>query len=355
MGVGTIDLFDHLSSAALSETRELAIDTGMLAVVVSIDLMEVDRVFRVDGPRAAEPLARRNAEQARQLRLYRSQTMAELFVAAARATAGDGAGMERVLEEALARPHASAEVIGAASAVRALRCVVSNDLRGASQHMDRCVTALGPDGSTAPGFVWGLWALLRTLIDDRGPDARERLRDSLAGQLAVNQGALHYADAVAAGRVRGHDRAEALFTSADQILARQRWWRGLLRLLTLSAAVTDGWGEEPVRLLRADLEAFELTGDQHLARTCRDLLRRAGVPNRRGRGHTPVPQQLRGIGVTTREMDVLTLLADGLTNREIAQRLYLSPRTVETHVTNLLAKTGATNRDQLRIHADQAR
>jgi len=214
--------------------------------------------------------------------------------------------------------------------------------------MDSCVAALGPDGFTAPGFLWGLWVLLRTVIDDRGADARDRLRESLAGRLAVNRAALSYADAVSAGRMGRSDQAEALFSSGDQLLTGQPWWRGLLRLLALTAAVTDGWGEEPVRSLRAELEMFELTGDQPLARTCRDLLRRAGVSTRRGRGRTPVPRQLRGIGVTAREMDVLTLIGDGLSNREIAQRLFLSPRTVETHVANLLGKTGATNRAELR-------
>jgi non-specific serine/threonine protein kinase len=46
-------------------------------------------------------------------------------------------------------------------------------------------------------------------------------------------------------------------------------------------------------------------------------------------------------------MEVLQLLADGLTNREIAQRLVLSVRTVEKHIEHLLSKTGTTQRTQL--------
>jgi DNA-binding NarL/FixJ family response regulator len=41
---------------------------------------------------------------------------------------------------------------------------------------------------------------------------------------------------------------------------------------------------------------------------------------------------------------VLRLMGDGMTNTAIAQRLVLSPRTIETHVANLAAKTGAGNR-----------
>jgi DNA-binding NarL/FixJ family response regulator len=65
---------------------------------------------------------------------------------------------------------------------------------------------------------------------------------------------------------------------------------------------------------------------------------------RPGRGDTPVPSALRAVGVTSREVDVLQLMGEGLTNTGIAQRLVLSPRTIETHVANLVAKTGASNR-----------
>ena len=49
-------------------------------------------------------------------------------------------------------------------------------------------------------------------------------------------------------------------------------------------------------------------------------------------------------GLSQREHDVLRLLADGLTDREIAAALTISVRTVETHVSNVLHKLGARNR-----------
>jgi DNA-binding NarL/FixJ family response regulator len=51
-------------------------------------------------------------------------------------------------------------------------------------------------------------------------------------------------------------------------------------------------------------------------------------------------------GVSAREEEVLALLADGLTDREISERLGISPRTVETHVGSLLSKLGVRNRAQ---------
>jgi DNA-binding NarL/FixJ family response regulator len=78
------------------------------------------------------------------------------------------------------------------------------------------------------------------------------------------------------------------------------------------------------------------------------VLRRAGAPvPRQGRGDSTVPARLRVCGVTSREMDVLALVAQGLTNGAIAERLVLSPRTVETHVASLVAKTKVTGRHGL--------
>ena len=51
-------------------------------------------------------------------------------------------------------------------------------------------------------------------------------------------------------------------------------------------------------------------------------------------------------GLTAREAEVLGLIASGLSNREIAERLYLSNATVKTHVNRIFAKTGARDRAQ---------
>ncbi len=135
--------------------------------------------------------------------------------------------------------------------------------------------------------------------------------------------------------------------AGDALLAENRWWGRLCRTLAMEAAVAGGWGR-PVPVLRTDLAAFEESGDTGLARTCRDLLRRAGAPTRRAPGSADVPAPLRAAGVTSRETDVLGLLGEGLTNRQIAERLFLSPRTVDTHVASLLAKTGTASRGELR-------
>ncbi len=59
-------------------------------------------------------------------------------------------------------------------------------------------------------------------------------------------------------------------------------------------------------------------------------------------------------GLTTREAEVLTLLAAGLSNAEIAQRLFVSNATVKTHINRIFAKTGARDRAQAVRYAYQA-
>jgi DNA-binding CsgD family transcriptional regulator len=61
----------------------------------------------------------------------------------------------------------------------------------------------------------------------------------------------------------------------------------------------------------------------------------------------PGQQRWARYGLTAREAEVLALVAEGLTNKEIAGRLRLSPRTVEKHLEALLRKTGTRSRTQL--------
>ena len=50
------------------------------------------------------------------------------------------------------------------------------------------------------------------------------------------------------------------------------------------------------------------------------------------------------MSLSAREMEIIALVASGLTNQEIAERLTISKRTVDNHVSNMFTKTGSKNR-----------
>ena len=57
-------------------------------------------------------------------------------------------------------------------------------------------------------------------------------------------------------------------------------------------------------------------------------------------------ERLRELGVTAREREILELIANGMSNREIAEKLFVSENTVKTHSTRLFDKLGAKRRTQ---------
>jgi DNA-binding NarL/FixJ family response regulator len=67
------------------------------------------------------------------------------------------------------------------------------------------------------------------------------------------------------------------------------------------------------------------------------------------RAETPRPRPAQGL--TAREQDVLNLVAEGLSNAEIAERLHIGVTTVKTHITSLMTKTDSPNRVRLALFA----
>jgi two-component system, NarL family, response regulator DevR len=73
---------------------------------------------------------------------------------------------------------------------------------------------------------------------------------------------------------------------------------------------------------------------------------------RQGQEPEPEPDALPGL--TEREREILALIGEGLTNRQIGQRLYLAEKTVKNHISRLLAKLGVERRVQAAVIATQA-
>jgi DNA-binding CsgD family transcriptional regulator len=91
------------------------------------------------------------------------------------------------------------------------------------------------------------------------------------------------------------------------------------------------------------LEVFETLGATAVAAKHRRALRDDGVAIPRGKGRET---RRHTAGLTARQAEVLQLLDDGLTNTDIADRLFLSPRTVESHVSAVLTKLDSSTRKE---------
>ncbi|GLX47934.1 DNA-binding response regulator [Streptomyces hygroscopicus subsp. hygroscopicus] len=100
----------------------------------------------------------------------------------------------------------------------------------------------------------------------------------------------------------------------------------------------DAGGEEIVRAVES-----VLSGEAGLSPSVqRRLLERLSQAEPQPLPAAPAPPD----GLTTRETEVLVLIAEGLSNQEIARRLHVSTATVKTHINNLFAKTGLKDRAQ---------
>ncbi|GEC06891.1 helix-turn-helix transcriptional regulator [Streptomyces spinoverrucosus] len=123
-------------------------------------------------------------------------------------------------------------------------------------------------------------------------------------------------------RVR-HRLAEALLTAGGED-DRDR----ATELLRLAHAVADHLGARPL----ADAVGL-------LAQRARLSLRQ--VPQQ-----SPAADPVQALGLTSRERDVLRLVSSGRTNRQIAEELFISPKTASVHVSNILGKLGVSGRGE---------
>lgn len=302
------------STETLEEVRALAEDSGALEYGMRAELaIACALIDRFD----LEAASAHTAKCIETSRRYKLALLPEGLVVEARrlALAGDLPAARGTLDEVV---HESDD----ACLTRAVISILEEDSAGARQAL--------------LGVRFGTGAALSTLLAAASGAAVDP--PPVAG--AVAQGLLLHARSMVG-------RAWAGCIDADVLLARCRWWRHMARRVVAERAVDGGWGE-PVAWLAETLAFFEAAGHDRNVQACRALIRRAGAPvPRRGRGDSSVPGALRARGVTSREMDVLRLVAQGLGNREIAGRLFLSHRTIETHVANLMRKLDTTSRGEL--------
>jgi DNA-binding CsgD family transcriptional regulator len=325
--LATIELLDQAGRGRLLEARRSAEALGALSTAATLDLQLTalsHLLFELDeGARYAQDAL----ALGERLGLDRIRAMALWFLAENHALRRDRGESERLLTLARAAAPGDPEIEGMMWAgARAITALLDDDRAGAVDALGRGMAIL-PQQPQSPGHYRGMWPLLLAAEGDpRAAAALAQARDLGIDVNRINRGLLGTAEAI----LRGGPAAAALADTAQADLARYPVWRELALMLCAEAARRGGWGE-PGRWLAEAADGFERHGLTALAARCR------AAPG----------QRWAELGITTREAEVLGLVADGLANKEIAARLYLSVRTVEKHVESILRKTGCASRTQL--------
>jgi DNA-binding CsgD family transcriptional regulator len=201
--------------------------------------------------------------------------------------------------------------------------------------------ALGRSQPPAPGRAPLLLLLVEALLALGDLAAAERAAEELAtlGRQARSDLLLGQAE-LARGQVRRYagaaDAAECFQSVVDRLRAYEQSLLVARARLEMAQVLQGHDWAGAVTWARAALASFARLGAAREADEAAGLLRRLGVAARAApRGREPL---------TRREAEVLALIARGLTNRAIAERLVISAKTVEHHVSQILGKLGLRSR-----------
>ncbi len=144
--------------------------------------------------------------------------------------------------------------------------------------------------------------------------------------------------AVQAAKTLGDRAALERLASPETIWSDAQPWNRAQALLAVAAAYAALGKTDAGALLTQSAERFTELGAPYFSDFARGLL---------GTASQQIADKSATLGTTRREREIAALVADGLTNRQIAEKLVLSERTVEGHIANLFAKVNVSSRTQL--------
>ena len=346
------DLARGRGRARMYEGRELSLELGALASVVEFDHILATDYLIADELDAAESCSEHALAEASRYGLVEFEGLLLGLLATIAAIRGDRKEAERQAAEAaesaerlpLMRPAVSGTPLVWAA-------LVDDDLGPANERVVKIRAQLPDEMVFWPPFIGSFYGVAAVVKAAAGARELVQGRDWVPADDVYQHSSFCVAKAIVAGRAGDREQAAALFDAGDTTLATVPAIRALYRRYAGEAAIADGWGNPATWLAEAE-SYFERRENEKLSRACRSLLRLAGTSPRRRRAPDD-DRRYAGLELTTREADVLALLAEGLTNKDIAGRLYLSPRTVEKHVERILAKTSQPNRTALAAFATE--
>ncbi|GGM23089.1 LuxR family transcriptional regulator [Streptomyces fumigatiscleroticus] len=261
------------------------------------------------------------------------------------AVQGDGETSDALTEEIVrwATPRGAHGARFFASHARALAALGSGDFEAAYQH----ACALSPPGTVAPYVpiaMWGAMDLVEAAVrTGREAEAAAHTAAMRASAMAELSPRLELNVLACEALTTPGQESVALFERALSLPGPERW--------PFDAARVRLFHGERLRRLRATTEAREqlalaLKAFQQLGAT--PWVTRTAAELRASGRSAPAAARPRSAALTAQELQIATLAATGLTNKQIAERLFLSHRTIGTHLYQIYPKLGITSRAALR-------
>ena len=329
-------------SAAAATTLRAQGRLGLLARVVGAEAWSAIVVGDLGAAIVACDESRRLARETTQRLLYALMCATAAKLAALRGETGQALELAAEAEE-IGLPAGARPVLATAVMARGLAALAEGRFDEAYGHLRRLHDPADPAFQLALRLT-----ALCDLVDaathcGRIEDVRPVVAELTAVAMVTPAPVLHADLRVARAMLADDDEAEALFAAA--LYADLTAWP-VIRARTQLAY--GEWlrrhrrAQESRVYLRAARDAFDALGSIPWGDRARRELRAAGEASRR----RPLDARDR---LTPHELQIAQLAAAGLTNREIGQRLYLSHRTVSSHLHRIFPKLGVASRSELRV------
>jgi DNA-binding CsgD family transcriptional regulator len=346
--LGMLDLDADSDPTRFYQARERATAAGMVGMVATINLRIAETIEMRNGPVAAYSKFLAADTQARQLQLMGLYAHTRVHIAECLVHADDRPlpGRERpaapskvddLIAEAVALGEKS-KPIRWAKLILGMRAWLQGDSISALELFDESLRYLQGEVHVMPH--WGVWSLLRVIA---GTDHEKAFGPVELTGHHINWAARTFAAAVS--DVRGGRSPAESIAVAGYYVRHTPYMRHLLH--TMIAPVLYAAGVEGAVGWLREADAFcSAAGERALQRRIRYDLRTMGAKVPKASTATVSPHLAR-LGITAREAEILRLVNAGLSNADISQRLFISTRTVESHVSSMLQKTGRASREQL--------
>jgi DNA-binding CsgD family transcriptional regulator len=339
---GTVWAWDRslpLLDAAVSGLREQG-RLGLLTEALVAQAWACLHLSRLPAASSAADEAIRLAPETAQGHWANAAMLVQALEAAAR---GDAAAADALIQRAEAAYLAmgAMPMLSLVQFARGRAAVISRQYAEGLEHLRRILDPADPAHHPYVG-TWGLADMVESAAGTGSPDTARTYLESLESLASVTSGPMLLAMAAyARPLLADDDDAEELYrTALANGLGNWPEYRSRL-LLHYGAWLRRRRRAAQARVpLREARDSFDALGFAGLAERARVELRAAGEFSSR-REPRPWDQ------LTPQELQIARMAAEGLSNREIGQQLYISHRTVGAHLYRIFPKLGITSRSQL--------